>query len=173
MYTLIVWTTSRHPLVFTLTRHMIPISIGPMANGTIEKENPTLMESINHYLWSGGDHVFKTLSHHSRELEWTLTKFLNWTLYWNVWNVIRFMLDLIRFNLLNWFYEIWDLFDLEIIDFMRFVDFSDVRILYRHIRFHQFHQISLLCDHQELACTPKDPPRRVDMNERSLISFYN
>ena len=39
--------------------------------------------------------------------------------------------------------------------------------------FYKFHQISLLCDHQELACTPKDPPRRVDMNERSLISFCN
>ena len=33
------------------------------------------------------------------------------------------MLDLIRFDLLNWFYEIWDLFDLEIIAFMRFLDF--------------------------------------------------
>ena len=37
--------------------------------------------------------------------------------------------------------------------------------------FNKFHQISLLCYHQELACTPKDPPRRVDMNERSLIYF--
>ena len=54
---------------------------------------------------------------------------------------------------------------------MRFLDFSDVRILYRHIRFYQFHKISLLCDHQELACTPKDPPRRVDMKETSVISF--
>ena len=41
------------------------------------------------------------------------------------------------------------------------------------IRIYQFHQISVLCYHQELACTPKDPPRRVDMNERSLICFYN
>ena len=39
--------------------------------------------------------------------------------------------------------------------------------------FYKFHKISLLCDHQELACTPKDPPRRVDMNEMSLICFYN
>ena len=39
--------------------------------------------------------------------------------------------------------------------------------------FYKFHQISLLCDHQELACTPKDPPRRVDMNEMSLICFCN
>ena len=38
---------------------------------------------------------------------------------------------------------------------------------------YKFHEISLLCDHQELACTPKDPPRRVNMNERSLISFCN
>ena len=51
--------------------------------------------------------------------------------------------------------------------------FSDVRILYRHIGFYKFHQISFLCDHQELACTPKDPPRRVDMKEISLICFYN
>ena len=40
-------------------------------------------------------------------------------------------------------------------------------------RFYQFHQIPLLCHHQELACTPKAPPRRVDMNERSLICLYN
>ena len=44
---------------------------------------------------------------------------------------------------------------------------------YRHIRFHKIHQIPLLCYHQELACTPKDPPRRVDMKETGLISFYN
>ena len=37
--------------------------------------------------------------------------------------------------------------------------------------FYNFHQISLLCDHQELACMPKDPPRRVDMNEMNLIFF--
>ena len=36
-------------------------------------------------------------------------------------------------------------------------------------RFFQFHEIGLLCDHQELACTSKDPPRRVDMKEMSLI----
>ena len=36
--------------------------------------------------------------------------------------------------------------------------------------FYKFHQIPLLCDHHELARTPKDPPRRVDMNEMSLIS---
>ena len=58
----------------------------------------------------------------------------------------------------------------EIIDFMRFWNFLDVvGILYKHIRFYQFHQIQLLCDHQELACTSKDPPRRVDMKEMSLI----
>ena len=83
------------------------------------------------------------------------------------------MLDLIRFNVLNWFYEIRDLFVFEITDVMRFGDFADVvRILFQYIRFYQFHQIPLLCDHQDLACTTKDPPRRVDMNERSLISFY-
>ena len=32
------------------------------------------------------------------------------------------MLDLIRFDLLNWLYEICDLFYLEIIDFMSFLD---------------------------------------------------
>ena len=36
-------------------------------------------------------------------------------------------------------------------------------------RFYRFHEIALLCDHQELACTSKDPPRRVDMKEMSLI----
>ena len=39
--------------------------------------------------------------------------------------------------------------------------------------FYKFHQISLLCDHQELACTPKDPHRRVDMNEGILICLCN
>ena len=41
-------------------------------------------------------------------------------------------------------------------------DFLDVvRILYTHVRFYQVHQMPQLCDHQELACTPKHPPRRV------------
>ena len=83
------------------------------------------------------------------------------------------MLDLIRFDLLNWFYELWDLFVFETIDFMRCLDFVDVvRILFQPTRFCQFHHIPLLRDHQELACTPKDSPRRVDMNETSLIYFY-
>ena len=52
-----------------------------------------------------------------------------------------------------------------------FLNFLDVvRILCKHVKLYQFHQIPLLCDHQELACTPKDPPRRVDMKEMSLIS---
>ena len=38
-------------------------------------------------------------------------------------------------------------------------------------RFYQCHQIQLLCDRQELACTPIDPPRRADMKEVFLISF--
>ena len=60
-----------------------------------------------------------------------------------------------------------------LIDCMRFWDFLDVvGILYKHVRFFQFHQIALLCDHQELACTSKDPPRRVDMKKMSLIVFY-
>ena len=87
--------------------------------------------------------------------------------------MIRLILDLMRFNLLNWFYEIWDLFDFEIIAFMLWDFLNVVGILYKHIRFYKFHQIPLLCDRQELACTPKDPPRRVDMNEISLICFYN
>ena len=36
-------------------------------------------------------------------------------------------------------------------------------------RFFQCREIGLLCDHQELACTSKDPPRRVDMKEMNLI----
>ena len=39
--------------------------------------------------------------------------------------------------------------------------------------FYKLHQVSFLCYHQELACTPKDPSRRVDMNEVSLICFQN
>ena len=39
--------------------------------------------------------------------------------------------------------------------------------------FYKLDQVSLLCYHNQLTCTPKDPPRRVDMNEISLICFYN
>ena len=63
-----------------------------------------------------------------------------------------------------------DLFFWKFIDFVRLLDFLDiVGILYKHVRFFQFHQIALLCDHQELACTSKDLPRRVDMKEMRLI----
>ena len=55
---------------------------------------------------------------------------------------------------------------------VRIFGFWDVvGILYKHVRFYRFHQIPFLCDHHELACTAKDPPRRVDMNESSLIFF--
>ena len=47
-----------------------------------------------------------------------------------------------------------------------------VGILYKHVRFYQFHWISLLFDHHEMACRRKDPPRRVDMNEVSSSSFH-
>ena len=33
-------------------------------------------------------------------------------------------------------------------------------------------QIQLLCYNQELACTPNDPPRRVNMNETNFRIFY-
>ena len=52
--------------------------------------------------------------------------------------------------------------------FMTSFKFLDVvSVLYKHVRFYQFHQIPLLCDHQELACTPKDPPWRVDIKNES------
>ena len=89
---------------------------------------------------------------------------------------IIFILDLIRFNLLNCFYEMWEWFVSEMIALMRFwiSGFLEVvKTLYKHIRLYQLHQISFVCHHQELARTPKDPPRRVDMNERNLICFYN
>ena len=54
--------------------------------------------------------------------------------------------------------------------FMRCVDFLDAaRTLHEHSQFYQCHQVPLLCDRQELASTPKDPPRRVEMEEMSLI----
>ena len=94
-------------------------------------------------------------------------------LYWNVLKAIKFILDLIRCNLIKWFYEILYLLFWKFIDCVRFWVFLDiVGILYKHIRFFQFHQIALLCDHQELACTSKDPPRRVDMKDMSLIFLY-
>ena len=45
---------------------------------------------------------------------------------------------------------------------------DDVRILYKQVSY-QFHRTPLLCGHRELACTPKDPPRRVDKKEMSLV----
>ena len=33
-------------------------------------------------------------------------------------------------------------------------------------------QIQLLCYNQELACTPNDPPRRVNMNETNFKNIY-
>ena len=63
-------------------------------------------------------------------------------------------------NLINEVHEIWDCF----------LDF--VGILYKHVGFHEFHQIQFLCDHQELACTPKDPPQRLDMKEFILCCFF-
>ena len=90
--------------------------------------------------------------------------------YQNVSRLVRFRLDLIRFNLLNWFVEIRESFFFEMSAFMRFGDFLDgVRVSYKHVRFYHIHQMPLLCDHQELACTPKHPPRRVDMKETSRI----
>ena len=82
--------------------------------------------------------------------------------------MIRFILDLIRFDLLNW---IWDYLFSKLLILWDFWIFLMLEYYIGMQGFYKFHQISLLCDHQELACTPKDPPRRVDMNERSLIFF--
>ena len=60
-------------------------------------------------------------------------------------------------------------------DFTKFISWI-VRIQYEHVRFYQFHQIPLLWDHhchQELACTLKDPPRRVDRNEPNVFFVRN
>ena len=90
----------------------------------------------------------------------------------HVSNLTRLKLDLLRFDLICWLYEIWDKLVFEVVAFMTFLNFVDVvRILYKHVRLYQFHQISLLYDHQELACTPKDPPRRAGI-KMSLTSFY-
>ena len=35
---------------------------------------------------------------------------------------------------------------------------DDVGVAYRQGGFYRIHQIQFLCDHQELAYTPKDPP---------------
>ena len=64
----------------------------------------------------------------------------------------------------------------ELIAFYEFRIFSTLNVVgisFMHVRFYQFHQSSLVCDHHELACTPKDPPRRFDMIEMSLICFQN
>ena len=52
---------------------------------------------------------------------------------------------------------------------LTFLDFlDDVGIAYILERLYRIHQIQLLGDHQELACTPKDPPRRVSMTQMSF-----
>ena len=118
-------------------------------------------------------------------------------LYYNSVTLTRFNMILIEFTQcyikFNWFYiemyQIWlerYWIELDLIYLFEFGTFffesilvsamfgllDVVRILYRHMMFYQFHQIPLLCDHRELACTPKDPPRRFDMNEMGLIFFY-
>ena len=53
---------------------------------------------------------------------------------------------------------------------MTFLNLLDaVRLLYMRVRCYQFHQVLLSCDNQELACTPKDSPRRADTREMSLF----
>ena len=57
-------------------------------------------------------------------------------------------------------------------DFLSFC-LADVGIANKYAReSFQLQQIQLLCDHQELACTPKDPPRRVNMKGMSFRNVY-
>ena len=102
-------------------------------------------------------------------------------------NFISILIEFIKMCEIWWDLCWIELDSIYLIDFMRFGTYliSNLLLLWDFWIFLMFeyyigmqsfykcHQISFLCDHQELACTPKDPPRRVDMNERSLISFYN
>ena len=56
-----------------------------------------------------------------------------------------------------------------IVVFMRLLLIYAMLLEYCMRRVYQFHQTPVLCDHQDLACTPKDPPRRVDMKEISIF----
>ena len=79
-------------------------------------------------------------------------------------------MDLISFDLNKLSYETCMFFGLAAL--MTFFNLLDaVRLLYTRLRCYQFHQILLVvsCDNQELACTPKDPPRRADTRELSLF----
>ena len=69
---------------------------------------------------------------------------------------------------------LWDLglFSGSVVFMTCFNLFDVVSMLYKHVRSYRFHQIPLLCDHQALACTPKDPPRRVDMKEMSFKHIH-
>ena len=50
---------------------------------------------------------------------------------------------------------------------------ADVGIANKYTReSFQLQQGQLLCDHHELARTPKDPPRRVNMNEMGFRDIY-
>ena len=62
------------------------------------------------------------------------------------------------------------LFSVTNLTFRDFLD--DVGIAYKHKRFYRNHQLQVLCDHQELAYTPKDPPWRVSMTEMSFRNTY-
>ena len=94
-------------------------------------------------------------------------------MYWHVLISIRHILNSININLINYFMRC-ETFFVEHILFMQYLHFLDVVwISYKHIRLYRFHRIPLLCDHRELACTPKDPPRRfIWKNESTKLFSY-
>ena len=57
-------------------------------------------------------------------------------------------------------------------DFLRFVLTDVKKQAYMLERIFKTQQLQLLCDHHELACTPKDPLRRVNMKEMSFRSIH-
>ena len=118
----------------------------------------------------------KTTSVTLTRFNWILINFTQFYIKFN-WNYIKmyqFWLDWYCIQLDLIYLIEFETFFFEFIVFVRFLAFLDVvRILYyRHLKFCQFHQIPLLCDHQELACTPKDPPRRVSITQMSFGVFY-
>ena len=74
----------------------------------------------------------------------------------------------IRFHLIHYLYEIMELLFCEIDGFYVIVGFvgccsNMIQGFFNFIKSHYY------AKHQELASTSKDPPRRVDMKEMSLI----
>ena len=68
-----------------------------------------------------------------------------------------------------WYHRCRFVVDLKFQDFLDDAGIANMSIFGR---FFWMHQIQFACDHQKLACTPKDLPRRDSVKERSFRHSY-